>query len=1512
MLAKHFKRKKYLIAAAFTLLVLPGLTAAYYQIYRPIQIKKDSASVIQLKEPGVKKAKDLNQKGKPWELFWLQSPPPPPVPYQLSLTGLQSGVHQAYSSIDLEDGFESGTDFTAEILTEEAGVPAASTSVGNSNVNMNWTLARSFDANGNVIGEGKSFYDNNGQLLQSQSKVFYRKDATTTYTHVMATQPLRDAYNRVAASTLAAPIDNSEFGYKADFVLNSAGTSYDYRNFDRFNPFGTETDKTNAPEAVGGQGVKGTLGWYYSTSNQWEPYTPTTDYPYSRQTFYGDGTGNVKKSARAGDVLKMGSGKEVSSYLMPVQTELDHYMAVRNRFFATEVGAMPSSMAKQAVQTIAQDENGREAVMIQDRDGKTLMVARPGNELNTVNTISIQPPFFYSFSGVSVGGSAKNLKVAGGNIRIYESQNDGSSFTLLYSGSAAGFISPATLMHLYKIESDQPFTLGYDAPAAISGSPDRIVCKDCPAQSNDNTTYYFKLLASGVVNITGGNYAIYNMETELPISFTGGGSLNKGYYKIVNTGGTPVSVSYTNSYADVSYNFYNQLGQLIATIAPEGVKKLYNNGYNNYATKADVPFISLNEYDLQGRLISTQDVDGGKSEFVYRKDGKIRFSQNALQRNASPQRYSYTNYDQWGRAIESGENEPSTGGIAFNNNMDPAVTNPMRDILENTTSTGGLGNGTKRDVVMTKYDVLDGTHGLSGYVQDAFYMRGGVSRTDKYSSIVNHAPASTNRISTTWYSYDEEGKILWKIQDINGLGKKTNDYTYDVMGRIIKRVYQKGTTAETFVHYYEYDPLTQNLWKVYTGTVDNGTKTHQATYVYYLHGPLKRVELASDGIKNLQGIDYTYTLDGALKAINNSDKTKDPGNDGLAGDTKAFADAFGMVLDYYADDYKNARAGNYQSIKGVNAGAIANDLYNGSIKAMSWYSQKPAIAGIGSDPTVYVYKYDDKYQFSESTWGENLNFNSNLASFTATGKNKEKMGTSNILPYDANGNIKYLERTNSGGSFAEGLAYHYLNSNTQSGSTTDYNTNQLERVVRTKPDNSTEVYASYKYDKLGQLVEEVPTDATKKKYIRYDVSGKVVLVARDAGFTQRLVEYAYDELGQRVISRNYNPANNAVTNTTYYLGDVIYTQAPLSAPVAQEYLVSGGSGKIGTFYRPSAVYAYEMSDHLGNVRAVLARSGSNMEVRMYSDYYPFGMVIQKAGTPYRYGYQGQYAEDETELTGWNSFELRMYDSRIARWLTVDPYNQYHSPYVGMGNDPVNNVDPNGGFAKVRAWIYSLRVGGHMVKTNKGYTVMTVKGDNNSSIVDLKTFKWDLADRGARWINNHGYVGVTSKTTVGFQVGGRFNSVISAEAGYKVYTIDERKWGYNPKSGSTFESKSDKYGTPTPTEDFIGVELGDDGLIRGNKNKSLSAGFKFSSVYETAHSMSGGYEVENTRSSNLEVTFPFLTKSIHVNNKLKVASFDVHGKAEFNKVPNNFKGLNISFSGKLLLGQEFNIQVGYLE
>ncbi len=63
----------------------------------------------------------------------------------------------------------------------------------------------------------------------------------------------------------------------------------------------------------------------------------------------------------------------------------------------------------------------------------------------------------------------------------------------------------------------------------------------------------------------------------------------------------------------------------------------------------------------------------------------------------------------------------------------------------------------------------------------------------------------------------------------------------------------------------------------------------------------------------------------------------------------------------------------------------------------------------------------------------------------------------------------------------------------------------------------------------------------------------------------------------------------------------------------------------------------------------------------------------------------EFAEKDDE-TGYNQFEARLYDSRLGRWLSFDPAGQYYSPYLGMGNNPVMGVDPDGRFfGQIRSW-----------------------------------------------------------------------------------------------------------------------------------------------------------------------------------------------------------------------------------
>jgi len=72
------------------------------------------------------------------------------------------------------------------------------------------------------------------------------------------------------------------------------------------------------------------------------------------------------------------------------------------------------------------------------------------------------------------------------------------------------------------------------------------------------------------------------------------------------------------------------------------------------------------------------------------------------------------------------------------------------------------------------------------------------------------------------------------------------------------------------------------------------------------------------------------------------------------------------------------------------------------------------------------------------------------------------------------------------------------------------------------------------------------------------------------------------------------------------------------------------------------------------------------------------MGIGKRGNPdHRWQFQGQETQSDFGLH-WAAFDLRSLDVQLGRWCQIDPYNQYSSPYVGLGNSPINGIDPDGG------------------------------------------------------------------------------------------------------------------------------------------------------------------------------------------------------------------------------------------
>ena len=123
-------------------------------------------------------------------------------------------------------------------------------------------------------------------------------------------------------------------------------------------------------------------------------------------------------------------------------------------------------------------------------------------------------------------------------------------------------------------------------------------------------------------------------------------------------------------------------------------------------------------------------------------------------------------------------------------------------------------------------------------------------------------------------------------------------------------------------------------------------------------------------------------------------------------------------------------------------------------------------------------------------------------------------------------------------------------------------------------------------------------------------------------------KFFYNDRNQRFKKESYN-SSGALLNTTYYVRDLagsilaVYMKSSLGNVDLVESPIYG-SGRIGVHKRLGDSYVYELTDHLGNVRAVFQKSGASAVGEGYTDYYPFGMAMPGRNMVgnYRYAFQG--------------------------------------------------------------------------------------------------------------------------------------------------------------------------------------------------------------------------------------------------------------------------------------------------
>ncbi|MCX2679367.1 hypothetical protein OOZ15_05375 [Galbibacter sp. EGI 63066] len=164
----------------------------------------------------------------------------------------------------------------------------------------------------------------------------------------------------------------------------------------------------------------------------------------------------------------------------------------------------------------------------------------------------------------------------------------------------------------------------------------------------------------------------------------------------------------------------------------------------------------------------------------------------------------------------------------------------------------------------------------------------------------------------------------------------------------------------------------------------------------------------------------------------------------------------------------------------------------------------------------------------------------------------------------------------------------------------------------------------------------------------------------------------------------------SMTKTTDYAGKYIYEDDHTGEGPELEFF-RHAEGYVTPKSSGGYDYVYQYKDYLGNIRLSYMDANNNGsvttdEIIEESNYYPFGLQHKGYGpgisslgndVAKKFKYQGQ---ELTKSLGYEmyEFELRHYDPATGRFVAIDPYKQFRSPYIAMGNNPVVAFDPDGG------------------------------------------------------------------------------------------------------------------------------------------------------------------------------------------------------------------------------------------
>ncbi len=637
-----------------------------------------------------------------------------------------------------------------------------------------------------------------------------------------------------------------------------------------------------------------------------------------------------------------------------------------------------------------------------------------------------------------------------------------------------------------------------------------------------------------------------------------------------------------------TYYVYDDFDRLRAVIPPQAVREMDNA--NNYSLVNDLTFAKKwlfgYQYDARGRMVEKQVPGADPVYMVYDRWDRLVLTQDGNQRNENE--WTFTKYDNL--------NRPVITGIYTDNRVQDVIrtdvlNHEVRFEVDTSDATGytinrtypGLNQGdTSKLLTITYYDDYGfRDHGNWDAEGNSFTFTAELGYTNSlnnlsYQDMVRgQITGSKIRIlgKDTWLNtviyYDDRYREIQHITETHRGGYSRLTSEYDFIGQLLrsrqtfKRDSSSNTSVVTINQSFTYDHDGRLLATYHR--INDQDSVLLVGHDYNELGQQVEKNLHATDMQSpnyFQSVDYRYNIRGWLTHINDS-ALDGTGID--VGDQNR--DYFGQQLFYN----RQVPGLPYPaSPPGTGLNFTSQTYHNGNISAVCWKR-------FGEEKQAYAYKYDPVNRLKSASYahGGDGNWNTTSRRFNVGG-----------ITYDGNGNIKTLKRHAGSPDAAtyvmDNLTYTYQDNN---------RSNRLQAVSDSAVnkegfDDGSTGAVDYDYDLNGNLAGDANKNIDTIEYNLLNLPQRILFTNSNE------ILYTYDAAGVKLRKEVRETVNNVIVKTiTDYMNGVQYTINNYGAAGETTSLdfVMTSEGRATTDDGLASTtgynYEYNLTDHLGNVRA---------------------------------------------------------------------------------------------------------------------------------------------------------------------------------------------------------------------------------------------------------------------------------------------------------------------------------------